>query len=70
MAMALHPEVQKRAQAELDAAVGPHRLPDFEDRPSLPYISAIVKETLRWQLVLPLCASIYDQPSVYHFIFS
>ena len=56
LAMALYPEVQKKAQAEIDAVVGPHRLPDFEDRSSMPYINAIVKESMRWHLVLPLCA--------------
>ena len=51
----MYPEVQKKAQAEIDAVVGPNRLPDFEDRPFLPYINAIVKETMRWHLVVPLC---------------
>jgi cytochrome P450 len=58
LTLALYPEVQKKAQAEIDAVVGPHRLPDFEDRPSLPYINAIVKESMRWHLTLPLCASL------------
>ena len=52
--MALYPEVQKKAQAEIDAVVGPNRLPDFRDRPSLPYINAVVKESSRWNLVAPL----------------
>ncbi|KAL7278727.1 hypothetical protein ACG7TL_007730 [Trametes sanguinea] len=52
--MVMHPEVQKRAQAELDAVVGPDRLPEYTDRDSLPYISAIVKETLRWHNITPL----------------
>ena len=52
--MALYPEVQKKAQAEIDAVIGPDRLPDFHDRPSLPYINAIVKETSRWNLAAPL----------------
>ena len=51
--MALYPEVQKKAQAEIDTVVGPNRLPDFHDRPSLPYINAVVKESSRWNLVLP-----------------
>ena len=51
--MALYPEVQKRAQAEIDTVVGQNRLPDFHDRPSLPYINAVVKESSRWNLVLP-----------------
>jgi cytochrome P450 len=54
LAMALYPEVQKKAQAEIDAVVGPDRLPGFQDRPSLPYINAIVKEVLRWHVILPL----------------
>ena len=52
--MALYPEVQKKAQAEIDAVVGTDRLPDFHDRPSLPYINAVLKESSRWNLVLPL----------------
>ena len=52
--MALYPEVQKKAQAEIDIVIGPNRLPDFGDRPSLPYINAVVKEALRWHLVAPL----------------
>jgi len=54
LAMSLYPEVQKKAQAEIDAVIGPNRLPDFQDRPSLPYINAVVKESSRWNLVLPL----------------
>ena len=54
LAMALYPEVQKKAQVEIDAVVGPNRLPDLEDRPSLPYINAIIKESMRWHLVAPL----------------
>ena len=53
-AMALCLEVQKKGQAEIDAVVGPNRLPDFHDRPSLPYINAVVKETSRWNLASPL----------------
>jgi len=58
MAMALYPEAQKRAQEELDKVIG-NRLPEFNDRPNLPYINAMVKESLRWQLVAPL--GIYRQ---------
>ena len=54
--MALYPEVQKKAQAEIDAVVGANRFPEFEDRPSLPYINAVVKESMRWHLVTPLGA--------------
>lgn len=46
-----HPEVQHRAQAEIDRVVGQQRLPDFEDRPSLPYVGAVLRETMRWHPV-------------------
>ena len=52
--MALYPELQKKAQAEIDTVVGPKRLPDFHDRPSLPYINTVVKESLRWSLISSL----------------
>ncbi|KAI0260713.1 cytochrome P450 [Gloeopeniophorella convolvens] len=53
LAMTLHPESQKRAQAELDAVLG-DRLPTFADKEYLPYTVAIMKEVLRWIPVLPL----------------
>ena len=52
--MALYPEVQKKAQMEIDAVVGNNRLPDFSDINALPYTNAIVKEAMRWQPVTPL----------------
>ena len=52
--MAMHPEKQKKAQAELDAVIGPTRLPEFADEDSLPYICALIKELLRWRSVVPL----------------
>ena len=54
VAMALFPEVQSKAQSELDAVVGYGRLPEFTDRDKLPYINAIIKESLRWKMVAPL----------------
>jgi cytochrome P450 len=52
--MTLHPEVQKRAQFEIDSVVGPDRLPCLEDRPNLPYVEALLSEVLRWNPVGPL----------------
>lgn len=46
-------DVQKKAQAEIDAVVGPDRLPCLADRPDLPYVDAIVTEVLRWNSVAP-----------------
>lgn len=54
LAMAMHPEAQKKAQEELDRVVGSDRLPEFEDRSSLPYLSALLKEVLRWHPVTPI----------------
>ncbi|KIJ17980.1 hypothetical protein PAXINDRAFT_9069 [Paxillus involutus ATCC 200175] len=53
LAMVQNPHIWKRAQAEIDAVFGMDRLPDFEDRPSLPYVEAILRETMRWQPVTP-----------------
>ncbi|EIW51642.1 cytochrome P450 [Trametes versicolor FP-101664 SS1] len=56
LAMLLRPEVQARAQRELDTVLGPSwaRLPTFADRARLPYIQAIVLEVLRWNPAVPL----------------
>ena len=54
LALVLYPEVQKRARAELDAVTTRDRLPTFDDRPRLPYIDAMCKEVMRWQMVTPL----------------
>ncbi|KAH7922947.1 cytochrome P450 [Leucogyrophana mollusca] len=53
-AMILNPGVRQRAQAEIDSIVGNDRLPRFEDRASLPYVDAILRETLRWHPIAPL----------------
>ncbi|KAF8225436.1 cytochrome P450 [Tricholoma matsutake] len=53
LAMTLHPEVVKKAQAEIDAVVGNERLPTFADRENLPYIDALTKEVFRWNSVVP-----------------
>jgi cytochrome P450 len=54
LAMIAFPEAQSKAQAELDSVVGRARLPTFADAPRLPYVSAIIKEVLRWRPVAPL----------------
>ncbi|KAG6855686.1 hypothetical protein H0H87_012075 [Tephrocybe sp. NHM501043] len=53
LAMTLNPEVQKKAQAEIDAVIGSDRLPTLADRPHLPYVNAVVTEILRWNSVAP-----------------
>lgn len=52
--MVLYPEVQKKAQEEIDRVVGPSRLPTYSDRENLPFIDATLKEVLRWHVVAPM----------------
>ncbi|KAI9507628.1 cytochrome P450 [Russula earlei] len=54
LAMVLHSDAQRRAQMEIDNVVGTGRLPDFDDEMSLPYVSALVKEVMRWHPVAPV----------------
>jgi cytochrome P450 len=52
--LASYPEVQTKAQAEIDGIIGPDRLPLVSDREQLPYVHAVVKEVSRWHSVSPL----------------
>lgn len=56
LAMACFPDVQKKAQEEMDTVVGSDRSPSWEDldRNRLPYLAAVVKEALRWRTVTVL----------------
>ncbi|KAJ8079586.1 hypothetical protein PM082_011173 [Marasmius tenuissimus] len=54
LAMMANPEAQRKGQQEIDRVIPAGHLPDFSDYDLLPYVAAIVKETLRWQPVLPL----------------
>jgi len=54
LSMVLFPDAQRRAQKEIDTVVGSDRLPDFSDRGSLPFVEAVLLETLRWHPAVPL----------------
>jgi cytochrome P450 len=54
IAMLCFPESMRKAQAEIDRVVGRDRLPTFADFDHMPYVRAMVKETLRWRGVGPL----------------
>ncbi|KAF8259466.1 cytochrome P450 [Lactarius quietus] len=54
LAMTLYPEAQRKAQEEIEAVVGTHRLPNIDDRDRLPYVNALLKEVLRWGPATPL----------------
>jgi len=52
LAMLKYPDVQRKAQHELDRVLE-GSLPTFEDQDSLPYLTALVMEALRWNTALP-----------------
>ncbi|KAF9647047.1 cytochrome P450 [Thelephora ganbajun] len=54
LAMVMHPEAQRKAQAEIDKVIGGDRFPTSADQPSLPYVDALAKEVLRSNPVAPL----------------
>lgn len=70
--MVLHPDIQAKAQSEIDAVVGARCLVSDSDLPNLPYLQAIVKETLRMHPPGPLLSwarlSIHDTHIGSHFI--
>ncbi|KAF5010121.1 hypothetical protein FDECE_3707 [Fusarium decemcellulare] len=51
------PEPFKRAQQELDEVVGPERLPEWHDRPNLPYVDALIQELHRWASISPVAVA-------------
>ena len=54
LAMTVYPDIQRKAQEEIDRVVGSARLPNFKDQANLPYVEAVVTEALRWHPVAPL----------------
>ncbi|KAL7152170.1 hypothetical protein ABFS83_04G079200 [Erythranthe nasuta] len=49
-----HPQIQKRLREEIDAVVGPGVLITEPDTHKLPYLQAVIKETLRLRMAIPL----------------
>lgn len=45
--MVKYPEVQKKAQEEIQRVIGSDRLPVYEDRANLPYVESVMIESLR-----------------------
>lgn len=54
LAMVKYPDVFARLQRELDTVLGQYHLPSFDDQDSLPYLTAVVKEVLRWKTIAPI----------------
>ena len=51
LTMTRNPDVLRKAQEEIDSVVGHDRLPDFNDRGSLPYLEAILEELYRYAMI-------------------
>ncbi|KAJ7648324.1 cytochrome P450 [Mycena polygramma] len=54
LAMLSNPEAQRKAQLEIDSVLRGERLPQFQDEAAMPYVSALLKEVLRWRNVTPI----------------
>lgn len=52
--MACNLDSQEKARQEIYRVVGTGRLPEYGDRPALPYVDALYREVMRWYPVSPL----------------
>nr|UBY12684.1 CYP15C1 [Anticarsia gemmatalis] len=52
--MLLQPEIQHKIHAEIDQVVGKNRLPNLDDRRNMPYTEACIRETMRYDTMVPL----------------
>ncbi|KAK8923822.1 Cytochrome P450 78A4 [Platanthera zijinensis] len=70
--MVLHPEIQAKAQAEIDAVVGRSRTVSDADIPNLHYLQSVVKECLRMHPPGPLLSwarlAVHDVQVGNHFV--
>ncbi|KAF8994953.1 cytochrome P450, partial [Cyathus striatus] len=63
--MTRNPDIQKKAQAEIDSVVGTQRLPIMSDIDALPYLNCITKEVLRMTSVIPVMPHSLDEDDIY-----
>ncbi|KAF8644380.1 hypothetical protein AX16_008499, partial [Volvariella volvacea WC 439] len=54
LAMVQNPGCLKKGRTEIRRIIGLNRLPEFSDKDNLPYVQALIQETLRWKPVSPL----------------
>jgi hypothetical protein len=52
--MILHPDVQRKGQEEISQVCDSSQLPSYDDVDSLPYVTAIALEVLRWTSPVPI----------------
>ena len=58
--MPLYPEVQRRAQAMIDAVVGTNRPPSFEDRAQLPSGASRILFLFRGRQFIDFCLAFFN----------
>ena len=54
-----YPDVLRRLRGEIDSVVGSDRMPDWEDEPQLPYLTACIKEAMRCRPAIPMVRTFY-----------
>ncbi|KAK7453406.1 hypothetical protein VKT23_011671 [Stygiomarasmius scandens] len=70
LALITYPDVQRRAQAEIDSVIGSDRLPTVNDRAKLPYVRNVVAESIRMWPAAPMgIPHSVDEPDVYNDFF-
>ncbi|XP_041646822.1 cytochrome P450 2J4-like [Cheilinus undulatus] len=52
--MIYYPQIQEKVQAEIDAIIGPSRVPSLSDRENMPYTNAVIHEIQRMGNIVPL----------------
>jgi hypothetical protein len=64
LALACFPKVQRKAQGEMERVVGQDRSPTWDDidQGTLPYLTALIKEVLRWRTVTVLAGILTQIP--------
>lgn len=54
LSMVLYPDIQKRCQRDIDAAIGSAQLPQLNDKSRLSYIEAVILEAQRMYNIVPI----------------
>lgn len=52
--LAMHQDVQDKVFAEIKAVIGVEQPPNYSDRARMPYIQAVIQETLRISSLIPI----------------
>lgn len=52
--MAIHEDIQRKVQKEVDEIIGQDRRPSYADRALMPYTLAVINESLRYASMIPI----------------